>query len=172
MVKALLCGAALFALVACETTTQNGGRPGDGTVVVRLSKYKQSKIEFRHLDAVNAVRQANGQTQVVLDAALNAAARGHAADMARQNRPWHFGSDGSSPYDRAANAGFAGVFEGENISETFEDDFTTLDVWMKEPLSRAVILDGQANAMGIGWHQEKSGKIWWVQVFGTAALTQ
>ena len=51
--------------------------------------------------------------------------------MARQNRPWHFGSDGSSPLDRVKRAGYPGMMLGENISETYETELETLSAWMQ-----------------------------------------
>ena len=46
--------------------------------------------------------------------------------MLRQNRPWHFGSDGSSPLERIKRAGYTGKLLGENISESFETELQTL----------------------------------------------
>ena len=152
----------LFMLSAC--VVPEGA--GDGTRVVRLSAIGENKIQFRHVDAVNAIRTARGLSAVELDPRLISAAKKHAVDMQKQNRPWHFGSDGSSPPERVAQVGFAGSFQGQNISETFEDDFNTLNAWMNDPLTSKVILDPDANAMGLGYFQESSGKIWWVQIFG------
>lgn len=166
MIRAFVASMALLVITACDSITSTQiGRPGDGTVVIRLSKVGADKIMFRHLDAVNAVRISNGLNPVDINAQLSEAARAHAVDMAAQNRPWHFGSDGSSPFDRVARAGFVGTFLGENVSETYEDDFNTLNVWMNNELSRAAILDNQANSMGLGWYQQSNGKIWWVQIF-------
>lgn len=171
MIRTILMALSVVFLAACEPLPgEEGGRPGDGTVVVRLNKIGAEKIMYRHLDAVNAIRVSRGQTPVVMSPELNIAASRHAADMAKQNRPWHFGSDGSSPFDRVAAAGFTGPFLGENISETFEDDFNTLNVWMSDPLSEAVVLSAGADAMGLGWVQESNGKIWWVQLFGKRSL--
>ncbi len=58
--------------------------------------------------------------------------------MVVQNRPWHFGSDGSSPIDRVQRTGYAGKLVDENISETYETELQTLAAWMNEPDTRAV----------------------------------
>ena len=97
----------------------------------------------------------------------NAAAATHSRDMSNQNRPWHFGSDGSSPIDRVRRAGYNGELVGENISETYETELETLGAWMDQPDTRRVILDRSARNMGFSWYQESNGKIWWVQVFGS-----
>jgi len=90
--------------------------------------------------------------------------------MAMQNRPWHWGSDGSSPVDRLRRADYPGRFLGQTISESFEDEMLTLDAWMADPTTRAVIMDPQARDMGFAWHQESNGKLWWTLVTGTREL--
>lgn len=165
MLKTVIAAALAVTLTACVTPSSDG-RVGDGTKVIRMSSIGEQKVQFRHLDAVNAIRQARGLPTLELNEALINAAKGHAADMSAQNRPWHFGSNGSSPLDRVAQSGYAGLFVGENVSETFEDDFNTLDVWMNDPLSSSVIMDPNARAIGIAWHQDRNGKLWWVQVLG------
>ena len=86
--------------------------------------------------------------------------------MSVQNRPWHFGSDGSSPIDRVRRAGYPGQMLGENISETYETELETLAAWMDETGSREVLLDKRATNMGFSWYQDSSGKIWWTLVMG------
>ena len=100
---------------------------------------------------------------------LSAAAAAHSRDMSLQNRPWHFGSDGSSPIDRINRVGYAGKLVGETISETYESELETLAAWMDETGSREVILDKRAVNMGFSWYQEKGGKIWWTLEMGTGA---
>ncbi len=121
------------------------------------------------LDGVNALREARGAPPVQLSSELNAAAKTHARDMSAQNRPWHFGSDGSSPIDRVERAGYRGRLVGENISETFETELQTLAAWMDIEESREVILDPRARDLGFAWFQESSGKIWWTLVLGQSS---
>ncbi len=135
--------------------------------VFRIGGKDKGKIQFRVLDSVNALRVASGLQPVELSAELNAAAATHSRDMSVQNRPWHFGSDGSSPIDRVARTGYTGQMLGENISETFESDVETLAAWMQEAATRDVILSPDAKFMGISWFQEANGKIWWTQIFGS-----
>ena len=120
------------------------------------------------LDSVNTLRQASGAQPVQLNAQLNAAAATHSRDMAVQNRPWHFGSDGSSPLDRVQRAGYPGLFLGENISETYESEVETLAAWMEQEDTRRIILDPRATDLGFAWYQEQGGKIWWTMVVGGA----
>lgn len=138
--------------------------------VYRIGAGQQAAIEYRMLDSINALRAASGAPALALNAQLNAAAATHARDMAVQNRPWHFGSDGSSPVDRVQRVGYNGRVIGENISETYETETETLSAWMEEEPTRRVILDPKAADMGFAWHQEENGKIWWCLVLGAPGM--
>ncbi|MDU8927891.1 CAP domain-containing protein [Alisedimentitalea sp. MJ-SS2] len=160
---------ALLVLASCTTTTETQ-LGADGKPLPRLYRISQgstAKIQFRVLDSVNALRQASGAPAVQLNAQLNAAAATHARDMSVQNRPWHFGSDGSSPLDRVRRVGYSGAMLGENISETYETELETLAAWMEQPDTRNVILDNRAVNLGFAWFQEKNGKIWWTMILGS-----
>ncbi|QCO55831.1 CAP domain-containing protein [Pseudorhodobacter turbinis] len=158
-----------FALAACGTGNQirvgADGRPL--SQVYTINSAQEAKIPFRLLDSVNALRAAKGAVPLQYNAQLNAAAATHSRDMSVQNRPWHFGSDGSSPLDRVRRVGYTGHLIGENISETFETELETLSAWMAEPSTREVIMDPKATEVGFAWFQEQNGKIWWTMVTGT-----
>jgi uncharacterized protein YkwD len=120
------------------------------------------------LDSVNALRQTAGVQPLSFNAALNAAAETHSRDMSVQNRPWHFGSDGSSPIQRVQRAGYQRTLLGENISETFETELETLSAWMDQPETRATLMDAKGQDFGFAWFQEPGGKIWWTALVGGA----
>lgn len=159
---------ASLALAACTTGNQirvgSDGRPLPQ--LYRISADQEAKISFRLLDSVNALRAAKGAGPLQYNAQLNAAAATHSKDMSVQNRPWHFGSDGSSPLDRVQRVGYTGRLVGELISETFETELETLSAWMAQPDTREVIMDPQAREIGFAWYQESAGKIWWTLVTG------
>jgi uncharacterized protein YkwD len=141
----------------------------DGKPVPKIYDIKAhttAQIQFRMLDAVNVLRSSRSLTSLQLNAQLNAAAATHSRDMSVQNRPWHFGSDGSSPLDRARRLNYTREFLGEVISETFENELDTLSAWMENKNTRAVIFDPNALELGFSWYQEPSGKIWWTMVIG------
>jgi uncharacterized protein YkwD len=155
-----------LALAACGTTSepQVGA---DGKPLPRVYKIKDAReVSFRFLDSMNTLRAAKSLPPVAFDASLNAAAETHSRDMSVQNRPWHFGSDGSSPLVRAQRSGFNGRLLGENISETYETELETLSSWMAMPDTRVVIMDPLATRLGFAWFQESSGKIWWTMMTG------
>lgn len=159
-----------FLLSACVSTAPTTGSDGKPLPkLYRISKGETSRIQFRMLDSVNALRQAAGVGTLSLNAQLNAAAATHSRDMSVQNRPWHFGSDGSSPLQRAQRAGYPLTLLGENISETYETELETLAAWMETPDTRDVVVDPKASDMGFAWYQEPNGKIWWTFVVGGGA---
>lgn len=157
----------IIGLSACESTTSTIGPDGKPLPrVYRISARNEAKIQYRMLDSVNALRAAAGTSNIELNSSLNAAAATHSQDMKNQNRPWHFGSDGSSPIDRVVRSGYRGTMVGENISETYESELETLGAWMEQPDTRDIILDTRATDLGFSWHQETNGKIWWTLIIG------
>ncbi|MBJ3761573.1 CAP domain-containing protein [Maribius pontilimi] len=165
--NAALLGFAAFAVLACATPAPVLGPDGKPLPqLYQISAEDSDRIQLRFLDGVNAVRQAAGAPAVQLNSELTAAAATHSRDMSVQNRPWHFGSDGSSPLERARRVGYRGDLLGENISETYETELETLSAWMETPDQREIVLDPRARDLGFSWFQEPNGKIWWTMVTG------
>lgn len=166
--RMILALGSMAALSACS----GGGRPqlgSDGKPLAQVYKINAAtaeKIPFRLLDSVNALRSAKGLSPLAFNAALDAAAATHSRDMSVQNRPWHFGSDGSSPLDRVQRVGYAGRLVGELISETYETELETLSAWMAQSDTRGIIMEPAAREIGFAWFQEANGKIWWTMVTG------
>jgi uncharacterized protein YkwD len=158
----------LAVLAACTPAPQvqlgADGRPLPQ--VYPITAANQNAIPFRLLDSVNSLRAASGLQPMQLNAQLTAAAATHSRDMSVQNRPWHFGSDASSPLVRVQRTGYQGRLVGELISETFETELVTLAAWMAQPDTRAIILAPEARNLGFSWFQEPNGKIWWTYVAG------
>jgi uncharacterized protein YkwD len=166
----LMLGGSAAMLAACGIT--GGPQLGpDGKPlpqVYNIAAQGEGVIEYRLLDSVNTLRSAKGMQPLVLNAQLNAAAATHSRDMSVQNRPWHFGSDGSSPLLRVQRVGYPGKLLGELISESYETELETLSAWMAQSDTRGVILDPAATELGFAWYQEPNGKIWWTLVTGGA----
>ena len=124
--------AGLAALAACTATpaVQIGADGKPLPQVYPIPAANQNAIPFRLLDAVNSLRSAAGVTPMQLNAQLNAAAATHSRDMSLQNRPWHFGSDASSPLTRVQRTGYQGALVGELIAlvgvaiQSFDGVFT------------------------------------------------
>ena len=161
----LVAGMTLSACQPAAPTLGADGRPVP--TAYKISTREANKIPFRMLDSVNALRGAASLAPLQLNPQLTAAAATHSRDMQVQNRPWHFGSDGSSPVDRLQRTGFAGTLVGEVISETYESELETLGAWMAQPDTRRIIMSPEARNMGFSWFQENNGKIWWTMVVGS-----
>lgn len=180
MVRHVIGIIALLAMTACTTTTtttstSSAPPTSENTRLVpkiyRISSTGKSKVQLNMLDSVNAFRGSSGLQPLRLNSALIAAAATHSRDMSVQNRPWHFGSDGSSPIERVVRSGYAKTMLGENISETYETETETLTAWMGEPGTRAVILHPDGEDLGFAWYQETNGKIWWTLIVGGGGAT-
>ncbi len=167
--RSLLLLAPALVLAACAPASRGPTVGTDGRPlpqVYRITEAEQGAIPFRLLDSVNTLRAAKSLLPLAYDARLNAAAATHARDMSVQNRPWHFGSDGSSPLVRVQRAGYTGRLVGELISETYETELETLSTWMAQPDTRGIIMDPTARTLGFAWFQEPGGKIWWTLITG------
>ena len=165
-----VCLSTVLALTLAACSTPSAPPLMDGKPLPQrydISEADRGTIQIRLLDGVNSIRQATGAPPLQLNAELTAAAATHSRDMSVQNRPWHFGSDGSSPIERARRVGYTGRFLGENISETFETELETLAAWMEMPDTRQIITDPRARDLGFSWFQESNGRIWWTMVTGT-----
>lgn len=168
LVTSIIFGFAML-LTACEVPEEaiSGEKPLPRLYSIPAGD--KATIQYRMLDSINALRTASSVDQVTLNSRLNAAAATHARDMSLQNRPWHFGSDGSSPLDRVERVGYVGEFLGETISETYETELETLSAWMSREDTKNVILDPRAEHIGFSWYQERNGKIWWTLVTGKSS---
>ena len=80
----------------------------------------------------------------------------------------HTGSDGSSPFDRIAAAGFTGSPQGENIAAGYASASATVDAWMTSEGHCRNIMDGAFVFMGGGFRFEAGSTYgnYWVQTFG------
>lgn len=169
--RAVILGLVGFGVSACGGAAPNRALGPDGLPLPSayvIAPGEEAAVNFRMLDSVNALRQAARLAPVQLDPQLTAAAATHARDMSVQNRPWLFGSDGSSPVLRAQRVGFTGKFLGQTISESYESELATLTAWMNDERTRTVILDPEARLMGFAWFQEPAGKLWWTLNMGAA----
>ena len=172
ILAALVAAAALAACTPGGTPMRMGpdGRPIP--VIYRIGDRDVPRIQARMRDAINTVRAQSRLAPVEFDVQLTSAAATHARDMAIQGRPWHFGSDGSSPIDRVGRVGYTGQFLGETLSETYETEIETLTAWLEARETRSIILDPRARQIGFAWYQEANGKLWWVLTVGAPAAGQ
>ena len=70
---------------------------------------------------------------VAWNALLENAAQRHSNDMANNNFFSHYGSDGSSPWDRIREAGYPMLSGGENIAAGYSSVRSAIKGWLKSP---------------------------------------
>ncbi|GAA3457474.1 CAP domain-containing protein [Dactylosporangium matsuzakiense] len=104
--------------------------------------------EDRVVQLINGERRKERCGPMRVDAKLRAAARTHAADMAAGDFTGARGSDGSSPQDRAAAAGFGG-FEDE-LTARGGDPGDVVKHWMRDDDAHDMLLDCDITSIGVG----------------------
>lgn len=124
------------------------------------------------LKQINARRTAAGCSEVLGSDQLRLAAERHASDMrdhpAIRNDPNHLGSDGSTPQQRIAEAGFTPASRTGEImywasgppGNTVE---ATLNWWMNSPSHRDIIEDCEFTHAGVGLFYPQ-GREWYATV--------
>jgi uncharacterized protein YkwD len=138
--------------------------PISGVPTVRVSgpascSYSSSSSYQTELaNLINNARAEAGLSPLNVNAALTAAAQGHSIDMACHGLISHSGSDGSTPSQRVAAAGYAASRSSEIIYGSGYPQ-TAFDWWMNDQVHRDEILNPYVTEMGIGYA--------WVQ--GTSA---
>jgi len=96
-------------------------------------------------------------------------ARLHAEDMAKNNYFSHTGLNGSSPFDRMADAGYNGPAPwGENIAAGQSSPEAVVDGWMHSPGHCRNIMNAGFRVLGMGYYYSASSAYGhlWVQNFG------
>ncbi|WP_436739156.1 CAP domain-containing protein [Streptomyces sp. BBFR102] len=116
------------------------------------------------LSLVNQERAKAGCSPLTADTELQALATAFSKDMAARGFFDHTDPDGDSPWDRAEQAGVAGL-GGENIARGQANAQSVMDSWMNSPGHRANILNCDYKTLGVGVHFAEGGP-WWTQNFG------
>lgn len=117
---------------------------------------------------INAYRQAQGLPSFSAQPALTGAAAEQAASMAAAVSITHTGLDGSTVYERAARAGYAGqvievIYAGPNGPSA------VLEWWRNAELAASTLLNPSYQEMGIGAATGSDGWTYWAVVLGIPA---
>lgn len=120
----------------------------DGPASCNYSSSSSYQTELANL--INSARAAAGLPQLAVNAALTAAAQGHSIDMACHGLISHTGSDGSSPGQRVAAAGYFASRSSEIIYGSGYPQ-TAFDWWMNDQIHRDEILSPYVTEMGVGY---------------------
>ncbi len=114
--------------------------------------------------AVNVQRQAAGLPALAPSAALNAAAQGHACDLAGRDRLSHTGADGSSFGTRIRREGYRFRAANENLGEGGRSSEAAVASWMGSPPHRRNVLARPMRQIGVGMALAADGSAYWVMV--------
>ena len=149
----LCCGMALYMSSCKKETTADQGR-----------------LLPEMTDSVNALRSkgchcgADSMPPVaplIWNAQLAAAAAEHARDMYVNNYFSHISPQGTSPIQRAIQAGYTGMYVGENIAKGYPTISDVMLAWKNSEAHCAAMMDTLYKEFGAA---EYSG--YWVQEFG------
>ncbi len=125
-----------------------------------------NSIAAQIVDLVNQERAKQGLAALTVDAKLTKAADEHCDDMAAHHTMSHDGSDGSSPQDRIAHAGYNGWITGENVAWNQRSPQEVMTGWMNSPGHRANILRKEFRNIGACMTRASDGSMYWGQDFG------
>jgi uncharacterized protein YkwD len=116
--------------------------------------------EQQTVDLINQRRAAVGLGTLRVDVALTNAARRHSNDIGPLGLCQHEGTDGSSPWDRIAQAGYTGFGLGEVVACNFSSAQEAVQAWWDSPGHYAVLTDPNAHDIGCGWWMGPNGYGW------------
>ena len=131
------------------------------------AKVKLSPEEKMLLELTNAERKKMDLEPLQPNPVLFQVARGHSQNMAKQGKMAHQ-LDGKGIVDRVKDAGYKYSSVGENVarmSSTIGLE-TLMKGWMGSKIHRENILNPAVNEIGLGIVTDKSGVVYYTQVFG------
>jgi uncharacterized protein YkwD len=126
---------------------------------------KLSAEEKALIEATNAERKKAGLDPLAPNPKLLEAARGHAANMAKQDKLAH-DLDGKTPADRVKEAEYTYTLTAENVAWNQPTPKAVVAVWMNSPQHKENILTKEFTEIGVAAARSAKGERYWVQVFG------
>jgi uncharacterized protein YkwD len=170
-------------LCATSIAAQPGIQPSDGSFRVYLSIIVTPAPSMAQdvVALVNQERAAAGCPPLSISAELTVAAQDHSEDMAVNNFFGHTGSNGSSPWDRIAAAGYS-AGAAENVAVGYATADAAMQAWMGSAGHRNNILNCSLTEIGVGFYDQPSDepnvrmsdgntggpfRYYWTQDFGT-----
>lgn len=147
------------------TKTPAASRRVTATPPAVTSGGAMSAVELKVLNLTNAQRAQHGCGPLRADTRLANAARAHSRDMAVHHYFAHNSQDGTTPWTRIMQAGYADP-GAENIAAGYPTALAVMTAWMNSPGHRANILNCGLKALGVGVYYGGSISPYWTQDFG------
>jgi hypothetical protein len=147
--------------------------PASGVEIVCPDEWELVVVDLINEErAAEASRTGQAIPELEIDVRLVAAARRHSLDMAENEFLGHVGSDGSTPWDRMADAGYAGG-AGETAGAGYSSPEAIVSGWMNSSSHRQILLGPGYRHVGVGYAANpgaRSPLYWhlWTANFGTA----
>ena len=150
----------LWIVVAAPFTTP---RPGDAAALTNEARAHARTCGWQHFPPAPPLALAPDLTR---------AARGHSQDMAAHGFFSHSGSDGSTPGERVARAGYRWSMVGENIASGVPTARAVVAGWLGSPHHCANIMTAGFRQMGVAYAIDgaNSQVITWTEDFGTPLI--
>jgi uncharacterized protein YkwD len=149
-------------------------QPGNSTTRAQVAKviyYANTEAltpeEQQTIDLINGRRAALGLGTLRADPALHRAARRHSDDIGPLALCQHNGTDGSSPWDRATEAGYTGFAMGEVVGCNYQTPLAVVDGWWASQGHHDILVDPNAHDIGCGWWINSQGFGWQTCLTGT-----
>src|SRR5687768_7758101 len=141
--------------VAGGTPTATRAAAGSGATPAAACDFEENASFVTQLQTlINDERTSNNLSELDVNAQLAAAAEAHAIDLLCNNELRHEGSDGSTPESRVEDQGFDASLVVENLYAApvnVGDPQAAIDWWMRNPDSRADILNADTTVFGIAY---------------------
>jgi uncharacterized protein YkwD len=131
----------------------------------KKDELKLSEDEQALLDLTNAERKKADLPPLTANPKLFEAARGHAANMAKQDKLEHT-LDGKTLADRLTAVGYKASRGGENIAGKQRAPRDAVTSWMNSPPHKENMLNKNFTEVGLAVAKNANGDRYWVQVFG------
>jgi uncharacterized protein YkwD len=142
-------------------------------VAAQEAPLKLAAEEKEVLELTNVERKNKDLGPLKLSPHLVQVARAHATNMAKQEKMEHK-LDGKTPFDRLRDAGYRYARTGENIAAGDPEASTpplVMKAWMESKNHRDNILQPDFTELGVGTARDRSGRIYYVQVFARPLAT-
>ncbi len=151
--------------------------PADPVTCAETEGWDPSYAELEQdvLDSVNEVRKEGANCDgerfkpthpLVMDPALQCAARLHSKDMAERGFFDHDNPSNEDPWQRIDAAGFLGFAGGENIAAGNSTGQSTVDQWMDSGGHCSNIMNPGFTLIGVGYYPGGDWGHLWTQTFG------
>jgi uncharacterized protein YkwD len=158
------------AALADNVAPESSGKAPKGALADR--DYSGARLDVeKALKLINDYRAEKGLKPLRLDPKLTIAAKMHSRDLANTDRISHYGSDGSSPWDRVKKAGYVAKIAAENVGTGQASLEEVFKGWTESPGHNRNLLLPAARDMGIALTAEPKSefKTFWTLVVGSTS---